>query len=389
MASMMTRQLASSMERILSGWFVLELTDSPFLLGITTSLQWVPTIFGIGMLAGIVADRFDGRKILIIARVISTLPIFLIATLISAGSIQLWHLFAIILLSGTLNNLIQPVQSVLMLEAVNKRDLVNATGFQMLIFQLERGIGPAVAGVLIDQIGVAGCYYIVGAIYAIGLIPILNIHPGAKASTIERKSALRDLIEGLKYISGDRALFTVILIAGIWNFFIAPITYGMMIPIFARDVLGVGATGLGMLTGALGVGSLAASLLLILVGDFERKGLFLLISCGALGAIVFLFSASTLYLLSLALMFGMGVAESLMSGISSILLLVLPPEAMRGRVRGARTQVIMTLPFGNLIMGALSDSVSAPFAAGIFGAIPFILSILIVAVAMPKLRKQQ
>ncbi len=387
LASMIVINLIRSMERVLSSWFVLELTDSPLLLGVSTAMEWVPTILGVGILAGIVADRFDRLKIIKIVRIWSMVPAFAMAVLISTGSIQVWHILVCIVLAGISFPLYGPASTVLMLDVVGKNDLASAIGLQMLCTRVETSIGPAVGGLLIDRIGVGGCYYLEVALYIVGLIPLFLIRGVKKtASTTEKKSALNDLTAGLRYIRGDSALIGVLSMAAVWNFFICSYEY-TLIPVFARDILGVGATGLGMLKAASGVGSLAASLIVMLLGDSKRKGLLHLISCGALGAVMLLFSVSTFYPLSLLLMFFNGLTESMMMGIESILLLTLPPEEMQGRVRGARSQVIMTLPFGEIMLGALTVSLSAPF-AGLLGAIPFILSTLMIDVMVPKLRKQ-
>jgi len=339
--------------------------------------------FFFGFIAGVIADRYDRRKILILTRLGTVTLEVILATLILRGSIQLWQVFAIVFLFGALTDLSFPARQTLLPQVVEEADLMNALSIQSWTRGLMGILGSGLGGVLVDTIGVANSYYLSAAIKGASVGLLLLIRGIPKVSS-EKKSPLRDLIEGFKYIRSNRALFGAISMHGILQIFILPLP--SLITVVARNILGVGATGLGLLESARSAGGMVSALLMSSLGDVKGKGRMIFLASGLVCITWILFSISPWFPLSLILIFGVGAFQSLFQLVKSILFFVTCTDEMRGRAMGVRSWLMVLIGAGNLWTGALAESIGASFTISIAGVL-FGFSALAIALLIPKLRE--
>jgi predicted MFS family arabinose efflux permease len=363
-------------------WFILVLTDSPLLLGITVFFRRFSSFF-FGFIAGVIADRYDRRKILILTQLATVGLEFLLATIILTGSIQLWQVFTIIFLFGALWDLSFPARQTLIPQLVEDSDLMNALSLQSLTQGTMGILGSGIGGMLVDAIGVANCYYLSGAIKGVSIGLLLLIR-GLPEVSSKGRSPFRDLIEGFRYIRGNRPLFGAISMHGILQIFILPLP--SLITVVARDVLGLGATGLGFLESARSAGNMVCMFVMSSLGEIRSKGKMIFVASGLVCLLWILFSLSPWFLLSLVLIFGVGAFQSLFQLVKSVLFVVTSSDEMRGRAMGVRSWLMVLIGAGNLWTGALAESMGAPFTISLAGCF-FGLSALAIAWLIPKLRK--
>jgi len=353
------------MEVVALGWLVLQLTDSPLVLGLVMACRGIPMLL-LGAFGGVLADRMDRRRLLLLAQVGLGLLALLMAVLIAAGLIQLWQAFATTLLAGAAIALSMPARQALLCDIVGTSNLLNATAMNRMAMDSTRIIGPALAGGVIVLWGTSGCFYLMGISYIAGGVAILMAR-GVKCPVDRGSSAWRNFIDGLSYIRSNRTVLLLLSIEVITDTF--AFSYYSMLPLFARDILGVGATGLGFLLSASGVGALLGLVAVAMLGDYKHKGWLLLGACFLFGTMLAFFALSTWYPLSLALLVGAGGASAVYDTAMATALQIIVPDEIRGRVLGAYVLTWGAAPLGSAEAGAVANLIGANFAVAIGGAI--------------------
>jgi len=255
---------------------------------------------------------------------------------------------------------------------VPREQLLNAISLNRGAGYVLRMLTPAVAGVLIEVIGVDGIYYIAGASYIFVLYTTWQIRTPTRATRERRTSVWSDILGGLGYVWSRPTIFRLLLLSLVPMVFAMP--YFTLLPIFATDVLDIGASGYGLLMGASGVGALASAVALASLGHSGNRGWLLLISIGSLGGLLAAFSASHWVYLSLLLMVGVGLANMANRTLVQTLLLGLSPPEMYGRVMGIHLLDMALLPFGSVLAGALADIYSAPVALSLMASVVVLLA---------------
>ncbi len=372
------------MQRMLLGWWVLELTDSPYLLGVVSALNTLPMMFGIA--SGIVIDRFDRRKVLIAAEslgVISSLPIALTA---AVGWFQFWQIPLVSFLSGLAFAFGFSARAALLPDLVDKSQVVKAMSLLMIFWNGAFILGPYTGGALLEKIGYAGCFTLLGVAFVVEILVLLLV-PGSKPLPKTERSITRELVEGAKYIRGNQGIMAILLMSALWNLFITPYQTTLL-PIIARDVLGLDAAGLGVLEGGIGLGSLLASVFLMGMRDFKRSGWMAIINSGLVGVFFLFLSMSRSFTLSLFLLVLSGFVNALINTMSQTPLLVHTADDKRGIVMGVRGQAIATMPVGSLMMGVEAGAIGSPFALALSG-VSYALIMLGVAASAPRFRQME
>jgi predicted MFS family arabinose efflux permease len=249
-------------------------------------------------------------------------------------------------------------------------------------------MGAFIGGMLIDLVGISSCYYLAAAMRGVALVVFWMIRIKAKTPVKgEKRNVFRDLVEGLRYIRGSRSLVGLLAMAAYWNLFISMQGFrATLLPIFARDVLGVGASGYGMLSAAASLGTFVGSLLIAVLSNYKHKGWLLLIGAELIGIALILFSLLPHFYFSLFLWACVGIMSSIYSNTSQTLLLTTSSDEMRGRVMGARSQVISVLPINAIWVGVAAQSFGAPLTM-ILGGSLWGVAVLVTALLVPKLRK--
>jgi MFS family permease len=371
------------METVVSAWLVLEMTDSPFMVGLIGACRTAGMLFG--PFFGTIADRFSRHRILIIEQLILFVGSLAIAILFFTSQLEVWHLFAFVLVEGLCFALDFTARFPLASEIVAKEHLTNATALLFLTVGITSGIGPLLGGSLLGVIGAGGCFAIISACFLISLIALGWMRPGTRRRIASEQTGRRNLLDGLRYVRNEKPIFALVLIAAVLNFFVPPITL-TLVPIFARDILQVGAIGLGQLMGIAGLGGVIGPLLVGRITRFEHSGKIVIAAAIGWPAMMMFFAGSRLFPLSLALILFAGLAQWLTWALIQTLLLQWSAEEMRGRVSGVRAFAIGALPLGSLLTGAMAGFWNAPVVL-LIDASAAILVVLVIAFWASDLRK--
>lgn len=358
------------------GWLVYSLTKSPFYLGVVAAATSLPILL-FSLVGGALADRFKKRNLLLLTQGLAIIPALLIGILTSAGVINVWHVMALGFVLGTINAFDIPARQSFLVEMVERGNLLNAIALNSAAFNGARMVGPMLAGIIIAQLGVAACFYINAFSYVAVLLALFAMRVRGEANT-GTGNILRDIALGMKFVRQEPGVRRLIMLVGAFSLFGLP--FISQLPVFAEEVLGVGAKGLGFLIGASGVGALTAAITLSLKADIRSKEKLAGIASIAFPAALIVFSLSRNYLLSLAVMVvgGLSVVGFLALANSSIQLKT--PDELRGRVMSVYTLVFLGMtPVGHSLMGLAADMVGSPLAVGLAATVCLLVSITIVA----------
>jgi len=364
------------------GWLVLQLTDSAFWVGMIAFMVGIPSLF-LCPFGGLYADRLDRRKLLLFGQVLSALPILLLATLTYTGVIAIWHIAAISVFIGIVWALTDPAYLAIIPSLVTPRELTNAIAMETLAWQLSRFIGPAIAGVLLSLVAMGGTFYGAGIAFVVAFFLTYRVRSPAPVTT-KRASIGKDIREGLSFIRSNKVALTLILMVAGVSLFALPCFW--LMPVFARDVLGVGEAGYAQLMMAVGAGGLAGGLAAAKLGDFRRKGWLLIGSALTFTVLLILFAMSRAFPLSLVLAVIIGGANGLFQAVAVALLLSITPDQLRGRVMGLFIITWQLPSIGSLILGAATDWVGLPVAV-VAGVLICIVFILVAVLRLPVLRR--
>jgi MFS family permease len=339
-------------QAVAQSWLMFQLTNSVFLLGLVGFLSSIP-VFLLSLFGGVVADRMNKKNILLFTQNAFMLLAFLLALLTQMKLITPLQIMLIALLNGIVLAFDAPARQAVIADLVGKEHLLNAIALNSAAFNSARIIGPALAGILIASIGMSGCFYINGISFLAVIIALLliNINNGQRRPT--KNFLLKDLSNGLKFIKDNRIILILISMVGITGLF--GISYVILMPVFANDVLNVGVKGLGLLMSSAGFGALIAALVLARLGDFKYKGKLLISSSITFSISLVLFSLSKTYFISLITLILIGGASVTAIGIVNTLLQTLVPDEFRGRAMSAFMLTFAGfMPFGNLLAGSLA-----------------------------------
>ena len=255
--------MAMWMDQVVRGWLMYELTNSPVQLGLVHGVQAIP-ILVLSPLAGSVADRYPRKQQVVVAQVLAGVMYAVLALLIITGRIRPWHVYATAFGMAIVQTFHQPARAAMVADAVPPYHLTNAIGLASVVFNVARSTGPALAGVLIATLGTASCYAVQAGFYLVAIVWTLQLRPTPSAAISGRAapgaSFGQSIIEGWTFSWRTETVRTGLLITMCASLFIMPFT--TLLPVFARDLLGVGATGQGGLLTAMGLGALCSAVLL-------------------------------------------------------------------------------------------------------------------------------
>jgi len=380
-AGQLVSLIGTWMQTVALGWLVYDLSHSPFLLGLITFLSGLPMTL-LTMPAGVIADRAPKRVILIATQTAAMLLALIIAALTYWKVVTVWHVAIIGFLLGVTNAFDMPTRQSFVVDMVGKDNLMNAIALNSSMFNGARVIGPALAGVLIATIGEAGCFFLNGLSFLAVIVAYLVMRLPPTVPQSATRSLKRETLEAVHYVWGNPVIRDTVLLMAVISLFALP--YGILMPVFARDILKAGPTGLGYLVSANGIGALLGALTVAAIGDVPHyRRLFF---GGLLGftAMTFAFALSKTLWLSMALLLGSGWAMTISFATANTVVQLRTPDELRGRVMGIYVLAFIGLgPFGSLLTGAIARATSTPFAVA-FGAAICAVAALIVARLLPR-----
>jgi MFS family permease len=380
------------MQAVAQGWLVLQLSNSPFWLGFDGFMGTAPGLL-LTLAGGVFADLMDRRKLLIYTQIVAGLAAFTLGILVVTHVVQVWMILAMSFVTGCCLAIAGPSYMALVFDLVDRKDLANAVALNSTQFQLARVLGPVFAGVGFKLFGVAGCFFANAVSFVfvvIGLKMVRFDRPekleGAPVRSMKDKGAfIHDLAEGFRYVGKRPRVSILLIISAVTSLFGAP--YISMTPVFARDVFHLGETGLALLMGTAGAGALVGALFLAYLGDFRRKGWFVLGGDFAFAVCLICFSLSTNVGVSLIFLFLLGFGIVCSVAVSNTLLQKLVTDEMRGRVMSMfMLSFIGAMPIGNLIAGAASHRFGVQHTLAAGGLIIAVF-VVVVAVTNPRLRE--
>lgn len=373
------------MQMVALSWLVYDLTSSAAAVGAVLFAQGIPLAL-FSLPAGVWADRVDRRALLIVSQVVFTAATAVLAVLILTDAVAIWSVLVLAVVMGTGAALGQPSRQALVPALVGPDRLMNAIVLNNMMMNLSTILGPAAAGGLLATTGTGGAFVAQVVILCLGLPWLFAMRsPPIERPAVAGVSIMTELREGLAYVVETRFIRSLFIATAFIGVFFAGI-YQALLPVFARDVLHVGAFAFALLSTALGVGMFAGALFIASRGDMPRKGDLLLWSLLIASGIVLVFAVSRWYPLSLLMMLGWGVCAAFFMNLTLTLIQKHTPDRLMGRVMSVQSLAFMGMnPIGNLQAGALAEWLGAPAAASI-GAVVLGVVALWLLVREPELR---
>ena len=363
--------MAFWMDQVTRGWLIYELTDSTVQLGLVRGVQAIPILL-LSPLAGSAADRYSRKTQILVTQIGDGAMFAALALLIVTGQIQPWHVYATAFGMAIAQTFQQPARAAIIADTVPGNRLPNAIGLNSIIFNVARSTGPALAGVLIAAFGTGGAYGTQAAFFFLATYWTFRLRAVEPAAARSQGHAARgatfagSIVEGWKFSWRNETIRAGLLITMFASLFIVPFT--TLLPVFARDILGVGATGQGLLLTAMGVGALGSAAIIASFGDRMPRGIFMLGGVALYGIGVMAFAASPWFQLSMALMVIVGFANVCSHALVQTVLQTDSPPEFRGRMMALfhMGQVVMTV--GSMFIGALAAICGTQWAVALMGA---------------------
>jgi len=278
----------------------------------------------------------------------------ILAILVAAGTVNVWHVLILSFLIGSMNAFEIPARQAFIIELVGKEDLLNGIALNSSAFHAARMVGPAVAGLIMGAFGLAPCFFINAISFIAIVIALLKMRfVSEEIHTAARPGMTKSFLEGLRYILHDHDINALLIAAGVVSFFGFP--YISFLPVYARDILKTGATGLGILMGCAGAGAFTGAAGLAMKGDTARKGIVMAVAGILFSSALLVFSLSTTVWLSYAMLFLVGLGAINQIATANTLLQLKVPHELRGRVMSSFTTMFLGMsPIGNFVIGSLA-----------------------------------
>jgi MFS family permease len=350
------------MDQVTRGWLIYELTDSALQLGLVRGIQAIPFLL-LSPIAGSTADRYS-RKFQVVSAQFASGVIFIItALMIFVGQIRPWHVYVTAIAMACVQVFLQPSRAAMISDSVPSANLTNAIGLNAVVFNMARSTGPALAGVLISLFDTGIAYGVQGIFFVLATVWTVQLRSAAtvKSHSSHRESFAQSILEGWKFSWRTEEVRIGLLIVLFASLFMIP--FSTLLPVFARDLLNVGAKGQGLLLTSMGIGALCSSLLIASVGDRMPRGILMISGVALYGVLVVIFAASTWFPLSMAVMAIIGLCHVSSHALVQTVIQTYSPPEFRGRTIAIfhMTQVILLA--GGMLVGALSSAIGAPQAA--------------------------
>lgn len=353
-------------DQLVQGWVVLEITNSPFWVGAAAGMRGVSQLL-FSLAGGTVADRFDRRRVLMATYALLAVIALSLGALAASGRLALWNLLPLVVLGGA-NGLVGPSSSAMTYDVVGPARLMNASAFSFMSGAVVRTLAALAGGLALDRLGIAPAYLMVAALFLITAAILIPLRVPAKArGDAPHEGTLAALRSGLRYAARTRAVRDLLTLSAITEMF--GFAYLAVLPVVARDVLHQTATGLGVLAAGSSAGQFVAMIGLSLAGDVSRKGLILIGSTLAFGIAIVGLGLSSVFVLSLAIVFFVGAAASLYDTSMWTVVQMTASEEMRGRVLGLYMSTFGLSQIGGFVLGAVASIATVPLALGLAGTI--------------------
>jgi MFS family permease len=371
------------MQNLALGWQILLMTNSPFLLGLNGFLGTLPSLI-FSLPGGAIADRLNRRKLMLITQTSMAGLALVLGLLTSLHVVKINEILLISFLTGLATALNSPAYQAIVSDLVPRRDLMNAIALNSAQFNMSRAIGPTVAGLALGTVGVAGCYYLNSVSFFALIVALLVLklppHHGEPASGV-----LGAVLDGLRFLNRYRVILILLSVVSFISLFGLP--FIVLMPVFARDLLHLDASGLGYLMAGSGLGAVLSALTLAARRTASRNGGFIISSGAAFALALILLARAETFGWSFLLLVILGGTMVGVAALTNTTLQLLSPPRLRGRIMSFYVLAFVGLaPLGSLWMGSVAEREGTRFALA-FGGVVCLLYFLILLVSLPHIRR--
>ncbi|MBZ5640549.1 MAG: MFS transporter [Acidobacteriia bacterium] len=355
------------MQSVAQGWLVFRLSNSAFQLGVVGFCAFSPMLV-FTLVGGVLADRVHRKTALLWTQSLSMVQAGVLTYLTASGSVRVWHVAILALLLGTVNAFDVPIRQTFLFDLVGREDLPNGIALNSMAFNSARLVGPAIAGLILAEFGETACFLLNAVSYLAVLVGLALIRVGEKAPAPDAMSWTAGIREGIAYAWRTPRVRTILLLVAVSSIF--GMSYSILMPAIARDVLGGGQRTLGFLMGAAGAGAVLGALSIARRRSTRRSGVIVAAAMTLFGAGLFAFSFSRTFWLSAALLVVIGGAMIVQMATSNAFLQLVAPPDLRGRVVSLYALMFLGMaPFGSLLSGSLAKLWGTPVAVRLGGVV--------------------
>jgi MFS family permease len=359
-SSYFVSNVGSWMQGIAQGWLLFDLTSSPFYLGLFSSLRMV-MLLSFFILGGIMSDRVDRRKVMFFIQIISALTALGLALLVSTHMIRVWHIFVLGAITSTSWAFEQPVRQALLPQLVPRDDLVNALALNAVTWNGAGLLGPSLVGLSVAHIGIDGCFYVNVVSYLAVIGALLRMHVPTNRGDPARATVIHSLLDGFGYVRREKIIMTFLTVSAIFNIFGR--SYITLLPVFAKEVLRVGASGFGFISAGPGLGTIIGSVTLASLGRVEVKRGIMVAILIAFAASLFSFAVTGDFRVAFGFLVIVGALSTVFETLLNTSIQLRVVESFRGRVSGFYGLTGGGLrEFGGMQAGFVAEWTGAPFA---------------------------
>ena len=375
------------MQQVAMSWLVYRITGSVFLLGVVGFTSQIPT-FLFAPVAGVLADRWNRRRLLIITQALAMFQAALLAAVVLSGTVQVWHIVVLSLLLGVVNAFDIPIRQSFVVEMVYQReDLGNAIALNSSMVNGARLIGPAIAGLLVASVGEGACFVLNSISYLAVLVALVAMRLNPIPQHLkQRRNVFYELREGFTYAYGFGPIRSILLLIALVSLMGMP--YAVLIPVFAKEVLHGGAHTFGFLMTASGCGALAGTVYLASRKSVVGLGKLIIFTTFLFAVGIAIFAVSSNILLSLVSLVMAGFGAMTFAASCNTILQTILEEKMRGRVMSFFTVAFVGIaPFGSFGAGAMADIIG-PRDTILIGAACCLVGTVMFARYLPNIREK-
>lgn len=361
------------LQQVTMNYLAFDLSSSSFIVGLTNGARSIP-LLALGPVGGVMADRYDKKRLMLSTQVAQMIATFIFAIVIISGMLQVWHLIAFGLVSGIAWALNMPVRQSVVPTLVPREDMMNAMALNSAGFNITRILGPVAAGVMISTVGPGENFLLQSVAYAMVAFLVMQLVLPKGGSISRGEGVWSNLKEGAVFVWRHATLRTQMTLAFVPVVIALP--YISILPQFNEQDLGGDATSFGMMMAAPGIGAVVATLVIASLANMERKGVLLLASIFCLGLSLIALALSPNLWVALPVLVLVGAAQMAYMTTNQTILQLSIPDEYRGRVMGIWMLNQGLLPLGSLFSGIMADVFDAPTALIVMGGLVSVMSVV-------------
>jgi MFS family permease len=377
-AGTLISQICNWMQTVTQSWLVLQLTNSPFLLGLIATLQFGPILL-LSIFGGILADRLIKRNILIFTQAVQSTLALTLGVLVWSGHARYWNVAVMAVMWGVMSALDQPTRQSFVVELVDRRHVASAVGMNSASFNSARILGPAVAGVLIARVGLFAGFLANALAFLVSIAALARVPARRPIPRTSPVPVLEEIAEGIAYAARTPAMSFMMGLQVIVSFCV--FNFSVYVPLLASNVLGLGSEGFGFLMASLGVGAVTAGLSLGGIGSREPPPGLIATAVGCACTGLLGLSVTRSVWLATVLLAAIGFAATLVNAGCNTSLQLAVPDALRGRIMSLYTLLSGGIfPVSAFFVGAVSEAAGVSRAFALNGTLGLVALALLVSV---------